>query len=332
MTSRSDLPPGTRAYASSFGATCVDAGHTLPAMGAGEPQRRARAAGRFRGQAPGRTAHRHAAAGDGWFEVVAACGAGALYRYVLDDGFAVPDPASRFQPYDVHGPSQVVDPAAYRWRNDAWRGRPWHETVLYELHVGACGGYANVERRLPALAALGVTAIELMPINAFPGARNWGYDGVLPFAPDASYGRPEELKALIDAAHGSACRCFDVVYNHFGPDGNFLPRYAPEFFRADRKTAWGPAIDFARAEHLLHRQRAVLARRVSLRRAADRRRACDRRRRVAARAGAPRAPMSATRATCIWCWRTSAIPRACWGRTASTRSGTTISTTARTCC
>ncbi|HDR9035688.1 TPA: malto-oligosyltrehalose trehalohydrolase [Burkholderia vietnamiensis] len=250
MTSRSDLPPGTHAYASSFGATCVDAGHTRFRLWA--PASRSAALelqGDFEGKRPGEQRIDMQPVGDGWFEVVAACGAGALYRYVLDDGFAVPDPASRFQPYDVHGPSQVVDPAAYRWRNDAWRGRPWHETVLYELHVGACGGYANVERRLPALAALGVTAIELMPINAFPGARNWGYDGVLPFAPDASYGRPEELKALIDAAHGLGLQVFlDVVYNHFGPDGNFLPRYAPAFFRADRKTAWGPAIDFSRAQ------------------------------------------------------------------------------------
>lgn len=241
MTTRSAGPSGTHAFDSSFGATCIDAGHT-----------------RFRLWAP---ASRAAAVelhddseqvipmtpvGDGWFETVAPCGPGALYRYRLDGGLIVPDPASRFQPGGVDGPSQVVDPGAYRWRHDAWRGRPWHETVLYELHVGACGGYASVERRLPSIAALGVTAVELMPVNAFPGARNWGYDGVLPFAPDTSYGRPEELKALVDTAHGLGLQVFlDVVYNHFGPEGNLLPRYAPAFFRSDRQTAWGPAIDFS---------------------------------------------------------------------------------------
>ncbi|MEN8516951.1 malto-oligosyltrehalose trehalohydrolase [Burkholderia sp. RS02] len=242
MTSRSAHPPGTHAFASSFGATCIDAGRTRFRLWA--PASRTAAVDLHGGPSVAMTA-----AGDGWFDAVAPCGPGALYRYVLDGDLAVPDPASRFQPYDVHGPSQVVDPAAYRWRHDAWRGRPWHETVLYELHVGACGGYASVERRLPAIAALGVTAIELMPVNAFPGTRNWGYDGVLPFAPDASYGRPEELKSLVDAAHGLGLQMFlDVVYNHFGPDGNLLPRYAPAFFRADRQTAWGPAIDFARAQ------------------------------------------------------------------------------------
>ncbi|MBF5012491.1 malto-oligosyltrehalose trehalohydrolase [Burkholderia pseudomultivorans] len=232
----------THAFPLSFGATCLDAEHT-----------------RFRLWAPASRNARvelHGAhdvamtpVGDGWFEATARCGAGTLYRYLLDDTLAVPDPASRFQPSDVHGPSQVVDPAAYRWRHGDWRGRPWHETVLYELHVGACGGYANVARRLPEIAALGVTAVELMPVNAFPGARNWGYDGVLPFAPAAPYGRPEELKALVDAAHGLGLQMFiDVVYNHFGPDGNLLPQYAPAFFRTDRQTAWGPAIDFSRAQ------------------------------------------------------------------------------------
>ncbi|MBR8458977.1 malto-oligosyltrehalose trehalohydrolase [Burkholderia dolosa] len=242
MTSRSAHRPGTHAFASSFGATCVGADRTRFRLWA--PASRTAAV-----ELHGECTVDMRAAGDGWFEVVAPCGPGTLYRYLLDDDLAVPDPASRFQPYDVHGPSQVVDPRAYRWRHENWRGRPWHETVLYELHVGACGGYASVERRLPELAALGVTALELMPVNTFPGARNWGYDGVLPYAPDASYGRPEELKALVDAAHGLGLQMFiDVVYNHFGPDGNLLPRYAPGFFRADRQTAWGPAIDFSRAQ------------------------------------------------------------------------------------
>jgi maltooligosyltrehalose trehalohydrolase len=130
-----------------------------------------------------------------------------------------------------------------------WHGRPWEETVLYELHVGAMDGYAGVRKRLPELAALGVTAIELMPVNDFSGRRNWGYDGVLPYAPDSAYGRPEELKALIDAAHGLGLMVFlDVVYNHFGPDGNYLHAYAKPFFREGVGTPWGPAIDFERSE------------------------------------------------------------------------------------
>jgi maltooligosyltrehalose trehalohydrolase len=186
---------------------------------------------------------------EGWFETEAPCGAGARYRYRLADGLAVPDPASRAQADDVHGPSLVVDPSAYRWKHPAWRGRPWHETVLYELHAGTLGGFAGVQAALPGLAALGVTAVELMPINDFPGQRNWGYDGVLPFAPDRSYGTPEELKALVDAAHGHGLMIFlDVVYNHFGPDGNYLAAYAPGFFRDDITTPWGGAIDFRRPE------------------------------------------------------------------------------------
>ncbi|WP_250487048.1 malto-oligosyltrehalose trehalohydrolase [Caballeronia sp. GaOx3] len=188
-------------------------------------------------------------AGEGWYEAEADVGAGTLYRYRLDDELAVPDPASRFQPQDVHGPSEVVDPRAYRWANTDWHGRPWEETVLYELHVGAMGGYAGVTARLPELAQLGVTAIELMPLNDFSGTRNWGYDGVLPYAPDSAYGRPEELKQLIDNAHGLGLMVFlDVVYNHFGPDGNFLNAYAETFFRGGVNTPWGPAIDFERPQ------------------------------------------------------------------------------------
>ncbi len=199
----------------------------------------------------------------GWFELEVDCGAGTRYRYCVSgkgdgksDGepdpsafTAVPDPASRLQAGDVHDASVVVDPQAYAWQHTDWSGRPWNETVLYELHVGALGGYAGVQARLPALAALGITAIELMPLNDFPGARNWGYDGVLPFAPDAAYGTPEELKSLIDAAHGLGLMVFlDVVYNHFGPDGNYLGLYAEPFFTDDAHTPWGQAIDFRRPE------------------------------------------------------------------------------------
>ena len=187
-------------------------------------------------------------AAGGWFEADADCGAGTQYRYRLGSGAAVPDPASRAQADDVHGPSVVVDPCAYRWRNPEWRGRPWHETVLYELHAGLLGGFAGVQRELKRLADLGVTAVELMPINDFPGKRNWGYDGVLPFAPDRAYGTPDDLKALIEAAHDHGLMIFlDVVYNHFGPDGNYLASYA-DFFRDDVATPWGAKIDFRRAE------------------------------------------------------------------------------------
>jgi len=186
---------------------------------------------------------------DGWFTAETECGAGTRYRYRLDDGLLVPDPAARAQAGDVHGPSVVVDPTSYRWRNTGWLGRPWHETVIYELHAGALGGFRGVERELARLAALGITAVELMPVAAFPGRRNWGYDGVLPFAPAAAYGTPDDLKALVDAAHGHGLMMFlDVVYNHFGPDGNYLASYAPQFFRDDISTPWGPAIDFRRPE------------------------------------------------------------------------------------
>jgi malto-oligosyltrehalose trehalohydrolase len=161
----------------------------------------------------------------------------------------VPDPASRFQPSDVHGPSQVVDPERYAWRNDGWIGRPWEEAVLYEAHLGAFspeGGFDGMRRRLDYLAKLGITAVELMPIADFDGRRNWGYDGVLLFAPDAAYGTPDDLKRLVDEAHGRGLMMLlDVVYNHFGPSGNFLGRYAPGFFTQHRQTPWGPALDYS---------------------------------------------------------------------------------------
>ena len=185
---------------------------------------------------------------DGFHEVrVPGIGAGTLYRYRLPDGLDVPDPASRFQPQDVHGPSEVIDPNAYRW-TEQWQGRPWDEVVLYELHVGAFtpeGTFRAAAARLEHLAELGVTAIEIMPIADFPGRRNWGYDGVLPYAPDSSYGRPDELKALVEAAHARGIAVLlDVVYNHFGPDGNYLPVYAPAFFTDRHKTPWGAAINY----------------------------------------------------------------------------------------
>jgi len=187
--------------------------------------------------------------GGGWFELQhRAAGEGSRYRFCIDDNLRVPDPASRFNPGDVHGHSEVIDPRAFEWQDDAWSGRPWHEAVIYELHVGTfthAGDFSGVEERLPHLAELGITAIELMPVADFPGSHNWGYDGVLPFAPDSSYGRPEELKSLVQAAHGHGLMVFlDVVYNHFGPEGNYLHAYAPDFFTDRHHTPWGDAINF----------------------------------------------------------------------------------------
>ncbi|CAE6701450.1 malto-oligosyltrehalose trehalohydrolase [Xanthomonas arboricola] len=189
------------------------------------------------------------AAQDGFFSAVIACAADARYRYSVDGGEPVPDPASRWQPEGVHGPSAVQRSDGYAWQNSQWQGRPWDEAVIYELHVGTCGGYAGVQAQLPQLAAMGITAIELMPLSAFPGAHNWGYDGVLPYAPVEAYGTPDQLKALIDAAHGHGLMVLlDVVYNHFGPDGNYLHSYAAPFFNEDKPTPWGAAIDFRKPQ------------------------------------------------------------------------------------
>jgi maltooligosyltrehalose trehalohydrolase len=182
---------------------------------------------------------------EGAWEVLTAAAPGALYRFEIA-GHRWPDPASRLQPQDVGGPSQVVDEASYAWGDAAWTGRPWREAVIYEAHVGICGGYEGLRARLPELAALGVTALELMPLSDFPGRRNWGYDGVLPYAPDSAYGHRDALKALIDTAHGHGLMVLlDVVYNHFGPEGNGLPAYASTFFDPGKPTPWGPAIDFS---------------------------------------------------------------------------------------
>ncbi len=185
----------------------------------------------------------------GWFQAEAAAEPGAQYSFVLPDGLHVPDPASRGQADDVHGASLVVDPSAYRWKNAGWHNRPWHEAVIYEVHPGAMGGFAGIAARLPELAALGITAVELMPVADFPGRHNWGYDGVLPYAPDRAYGTPDELRALVDAAHGEGLMVFiDVVYNHFGPDGAYLHAYAKPFFDEGVHTPWGAAIDFKKPE------------------------------------------------------------------------------------
>ncbi|MEH2610980.1 malto-oligosyltrehalose trehalohydrolase [Bradyrhizobium sp. AZCC 1693] len=185
---------------------------------------------------------------DGWFTAdIAGVKAGARYKFRIDDEIDVPDPASAFQPDDIFGPSEVIDHEAYRWRAANWRGRPWQEAVIVEAHVGTFtrqGTYRTMIDRLDHLADTGITALELMPLADFAGSRNWGYDGVLWYAPDSAYGRPEDLKALIDAAHQRGLMVMlDVVYNHFGPEGNYLGRYAPSFF-TEAHTPWGSAIDY----------------------------------------------------------------------------------------
>ncbi|WP_137134411.1 malto-oligosyltrehalose trehalohydrolase [Rhizobium sp. FKY42] len=189
---------------------------------------------------------------DGWFScTVVGAAAGTRYAFLLPDGLQVPDPASRFQPDDVHGVSEVIDHGAYRWRARSWKGRPVEELVFYEMHIGAFtaeGTFKAAIDKLDHLAGLGITALQIMPIADFPGSYGWGYDGVMPYAPESSYGRPEDLMALIDAAHERGfCVFLDVVYNHFGPDGNYLPAYAP-IFTDHHKTPWGNGINFD-AEH-----------------------------------------------------------------------------------
>ncbi|WP_137127204.1 malto-oligosyltrehalose trehalohydrolase [Roseomonas sp. HF4] len=184
----------------------------------------------------------------GWFVVTVPAPPGTRYRYRVGPDVVVPDPASRAQDGDVSGWSVVTDPGAFAWLHAEWAGRPWHETVLYELHPGAFGGFRGVMAELPRLACLGVTAVELMPVADFAGTRNWGYDGVLPYAPAEAYGTPDDLKALVDAAHGLGLMVFlDVVYNHFGPEGNWLHAYAPGFFAEGTHTPWGAALDFSKA-------------------------------------------------------------------------------------
>jgi len=188
--------------------------------------------------------------GAGWYELIDRdAGAGTLYQYRINGTQLVPDPASRFQPRDVDGPSEVIDPSRYPWKDAGWKSRAWPQAVIYELHVGTFtpeGSYRAAIAKLGHLAEHGITAIELMPLSDFAGRRNWGYDGVLPYAPDSSYGRPEDLEALVEAAHQAGLMVFlDVVYNHFGPKGNYLGLYAPQFFTDRYPTPWGAAINFA---------------------------------------------------------------------------------------
>ncbi len=188
-------------------------------------------------------------AGDGWYELTTGeAKAGTRYRYMLPDGSEVPDPASRFQPEDVHGPSEVIEPQAYEWRVQNWRGRPWEEAVLYELHVGTFtqeGTFTAALARLDHLQRLGVTAIELMALWDFAGNRNWGYDGVMLYAADSAYGRPEDVKRFVDEAHARGMMVIlDVVYNHFGPEGNHIPQYFPQICSREHETPWGKSLNF----------------------------------------------------------------------------------------
>lgn len=185
----------------------------------------------------------------GWHRLtVAEARAGDRYRFVLPDGLRIPDPASRRNPDDVHEASEVVDPASYDWQDGAWTGRPWTEAVIYELHIGTFtpeGTFVAATSRLQDLVDLGITVIEVMPVADFPGQRGWGYDGVLLFAPDSAYGTPDELKAFVDAAHRLGMSVLmDVVYNHFGPEGNYLHAGTPEFFNPAHQTPWGAAINY----------------------------------------------------------------------------------------
>lgn len=188
----------------------------------------------------------------GWFELTTdLIKVGASYLFQLPDGMKVPDPAARAQKHNVHGPSVLIDPRAYDWRSGSWQGRPWEEAIIYEVHTGTFtreGNFAGAARKLDDLVELGVTAIELMPVAQFSGNRGWGYDGVLLYAPHVAYGGPEGLKSLIEAAHARGLMVLlDVVYNHFGPDGNYLNAYAPDFFHPARHTPWGAAIAYDRA-------------------------------------------------------------------------------------
>jgi maltooligosyltrehalose trehalohydrolase len=190
-------------------------------------------------------------AAGGWFTCdIADARSGTRYQFRIDGELTIADPASRFQPDDVNGPSEVIE-HRYEWARRDWKGRPWHEAVILELHVGTFtseGTFRAAIDKLDRLVETGITAIELMPLADFVGRWNWGYDGVLLFAPDSSYGRPEDLKALIDAAHQRGLMVFlDVVYNHFGPDGNYLPRIAPQFF-SEAHTPWGVAVNYSAPE------------------------------------------------------------------------------------
>ncbi len=184
---------------------------------------------------------------NGIFQALLPFGAGTRYVFVLD-GEPTPDPYARFLPDGVHGEAEITDPTSHEWRDVRWNGLSLEDCVFYELHIGTFtteGTYKAAQDKLPELRALGVTAVELMPLAAYAGEYGWGYDGVALYAPHAPYGRPEELKAFVDAAHQLGLAVLlDVVYNHFGPDGNYLSRYSPEYFTDRYHTPWGDGLDY----------------------------------------------------------------------------------------
>ena len=186
--------------------------------------------------------------GQGVWEATVETPAGTLYRYRLNEDWGYPDPYSRSQPEGVHGPSEVVDTASFRWHDGDWRGLDTQTLVIYELHVGTytpAGTFDALIEQLDELKALGVTALELMPVAEFPGRRNWGYDGVDLYAPSSVYGGPEGLQRLVDAAHARGLGIIlDVVYNHLGPDGNYLRAFSQDYFTSRHQTPWGDAINF----------------------------------------------------------------------------------------
>lgn len=183
---------------------------------------------------------------DGWWSIEAEAAAGQAYRFVVD-GKAYPDPAARAQEGDVHGPSLLVDPTAYVWETE-WSGLPWSEAVVYELHLGTFtqeGTFAAATRELHRLRALGITLVELLPVAQFDGNHGWGYDGVLPYAPHKAYGAPDDLRRFVDHAHALGMGVLlDVVYNHLGPSGNYLPAWCPSFFHPERSSPWGQGIAY----------------------------------------------------------------------------------------
>ena len=185
--------------------------------------------------------------GEGFHETATPAPPGTDYAYLIDGGPPLPDPVSRWQPQGVHGPSRVVDPDSYAWQDSDWGGLPLEALVIYELHTGTFtpeGTFGAIEQKLNHLSQLGVTALELMPVAEFPGGRNWGYDGVHLYAPQSTYGGPEALKHLIDACHGAGLAVvLDVVYNHLGPEGNYLGAYGP-YFSNRYHTPWGDALNF----------------------------------------------------------------------------------------
>jgi maltooligosyltrehalose trehalohydrolase len=178
---------------------------------------------------------------------VAEAAPGMLYRYRLSGG-SFPDPASRFQPEGPHGPSQIVEPALFQWSDQNWAGVSRNRRVIYELHVGTftpAGTWVSAQKELPELANLGITLIELMPVAEFPGSFGWGYDGVDWFAPTRLYGQPDDFRRFVDQAHALGLGVIlDVVYNHFGPDGNYLKHFSQHYFTDRYQNEWGEAINF----------------------------------------------------------------------------------------